>query len=196
MADVTKKGYGDREKMMAEARSLHWTAQRLRDDMNQAGIKPSDGYVAPLGYLLSSVILQSLATETAIKATQVLKLGHFFYGHDLLELFEALPSDMRYSINNVYKPIVQHIQSQVTIKGPFEVVSEGPIEDVLAKHRRNFEDWRYLHELPDGSSVNLSDLRWATQAIILNFDVISVDASAPDANIRLANRMKGIVDHQ
>ena len=48
-----KKYYADRERMMAEARSLHWIARHLFTEMNRVRINPSDGYVQPLGYMLS-----------------------------------------------------------------------------------------------------------------------------------------------
>ena len=175
-----KKYYADRERMMAEARSLHWIAKRLLTEMNRVGINSSDGYVQPLGYLLSFLILQALAAETAIKASQVLKLGYFTYGHDLLELFEEMPHEMQQSINVVYKAFVPN----------------GQIKDVLTEHKDDFEDWRYIYELKDGTSVSFLDLLVATEAIILNFDAISVDKSMPDVNRRMANRIRGIVENE
>ena len=172
-----KKIYADRERIMAEARSLHWTAKHLFTEFNREGIKPSDGYVRALGYMLSFLILQSLAAETAIKASQVLKLGYFTYGHDLIELFEELPLDMQQSINIVYQAWVPN----------------GQIREALTKHKRDFEDWRYMYELKDGTSVSFLDLLVATEAIILNFDAISVDKSGTDAIVEMANRMRGIV---
>ena len=132
--------------------------------MNRVGINPSDGYVQPLGYMLSFLILQALAAETAIKASQVLKLGYFTHGHDLLELFDEMPYEMQQSINVVYQAFVPN----------------GQIKDVLTEHRSDFEDWRYLYELKDGTSVNFLDLLVATEAMILNFDAISVDKSTSD----------------
>ena len=175
-----KKYYADREQMMAEARSLHWMAKHLFTEWNRVGINPSEGYVQPLGYMLSFLIIQALAAETAIKASQVLKLGRFTHGHDLLKLFEKLPDDMQQSINVVYQTLVPN----------------GQIKDVLRKHRSDFEDWRYVYELSDGTGVNFLDLRVATEAIILNFDAISIDKSAPDVNARMANRMRGIVENE
>ena len=64
------------------------------------------------------------------------------------------------------------------------------------RHRRDFEDWRYVHELKDGAHINLADLIWATQAIILNFDAISSATFGLDANVQMSNRIRGIVDAQ
>ena len=64
------------------------------------------------------------------------------------------------------------------------------------RHRRDFEDWRYVHELKGGAHIDLADLIWATQAIILNFDAISSDKLGIDANVQMANRIRGIVDTQ
>ena len=173
-----KKHYADRERMMAEARSLNWMAKHLYTEMNRVGVNPSDGYVQPLGYLLSFLVLQALAAETAIKASQVLRLGYFIHGHDLLELFKELPSDLQQSINIVYQAFVP----------------DGQIKDVLTKHRNDFENWRYMYELKDGVSVDFLELPVATQAIIFNFDVISVDKTTSNVNAKLARRIQGIVD--
>ena len=175
-----KKYYADRERMMAEARSLNWIANHLFTEFNRKGINQSEGYVQPLGYMLSFVVLQALAAETAIKATQVLKLGYFTRGHDLLKLFKEIPAEMRQSVNVVYQALVPG----------------GQIEDVLTKHRSDFEDWRYMFELKDGSNVNFLDLLVATHAIILNFDAISVDGSKSDVNVEMANRIRGIVENK
>ena len=175
-----KKYYADRERMMAEARSLHWIAKHLFTELNRVGINPSDGYVQPLGYMLSFLILQALAAETAIKASQVLKLGYFTHGHDLLKLFEEMPYEMQQSINVVYQALVPN----------------GQIKDVLTKHKSDFEDWRYLYELKDGTSVNFLDLLVATEAMILNFDAISIGKSTSDVNVKMANRMHGIVENE
>ena len=66
--------------MMAEARSLDWVAQEMSNALNRRDIDPSQGYVVPLGYLLSSVILQALAAETALKALQMLNYAAFRQG--------------------------------------------------------------------------------------------------------------------
>ena len=175
-----KKYVSDREQMMAEARSLHWVAKGLYKEMNREGTNPSEGYIQLLGYSLSFIVLQALAAETAIKASQVLKLGHFSYGHDLLTLFEELPQDMQQSVNVVYQALIPN----------------GQIKDVLTEHRSDFEDWRYMFELKDGSNANFLDLQVATEAIIWNFDAISVAGSGSDANAEFANRMRGIVKNE
>ena len=187
-----KKYYADREKIMAEARSLHWTAQQLSKSLNGTDIARSHSYIAPLGYLLSSAILQALAAETALKALQMLKLGYFIKGHDLLKLFEQLQPDMRQGIDIVYQLLVQYVNE----KNPVAIIPEGSIEDVLRKHNHDFEEWRYFYELNDGANLSFPDLRWATQAMVINFDVLSIDASSPNANADLVNRLQGIVDTQ
>ena len=93
----------------------------------------------------------------------MLKLGYFTHGHDLLKLFEEMPYEMQQSINVVYQALVPN----------------GQIKDVLTKLKSDFEDWRYLYELKDGTSVNSLDLLVATEAMISNFDAISSDQKSP-----------------
>ena len=87
---------------------------------------------------------------------------------------------MQQSINVVYQALVPN----------------GQIKDVLTKHKSDFEDWRYLYELKDGTSVNFLDLLVATEAMILNFDAISIDKSTSDVNVKMANRIHGIVENE
>ncbi len=185
-----KKCRADREKMMAEARSLDWIAQQLSNALNGRDIDPSQGYVAPLGYLLSSVVLQALAAETALKALQMLKLGYFVKSHDLLKLFKQLQPDMRDGISITHQTLVQAFNTE----NPTTINVKSSIEDVLRKHRRDFEEWRYVYELDDGASISLLDLRIATKALVLNFDAITFDPSIHDPKTYMANRMQGIVD--
>ena len=67
---------------------------------------------------------------------------------------------------------------------------------MLTKHKSDFEDWRYLYELKDGTSVNFLDLLVATEAMISNFDAISIDESTSDVNVKMANRIHGIVENE
>ena len=185
-----KKCCAGREKMMAEARSLDWVAQQLSNALNRRDIEPSQGYVAPLGYLLSSVVLQALAAETALKALQMLKLGYFIKTHDLLKLFRQLQPDMRDGISITYRAVVQAFNTA----NPTTNNLESSIEDVLRKHRRDFEEWRYVYELDDGANISLLDLPIATKALVLNFDAITFDPSIQDPKTYMANRMQGIGD--
>ena len=177
---------------MAEARSLNWVAGQQANILNRREIDPSGGYVVPLGHLLSAVVLQALAAETALKALQMLKLGHFFKTHDLSHLFNQLQPDMRRGIGIMHQRIVQAWNSDSSTTPT--IVAEEPIEDVLKKHRRDFEEWRYVYELEDGTSINLLDLRLATLALILNFDAILLDPTIHDPKTYMDNQMRGIMD--
>ena len=44
--------------------------------------------------------------------------------------------------------------------------------------------------------VNFLDLLVATEAMILNFDAISIDKSTSDVNVKMANRIHGIVENE
>ena len=176
--------------MMAEARSLDWVAQEMANALNRLNIDPSQGYVVPLGYLLSSVVLQALAAETALKALQMLKLGYFIHGHDLLKLFKQLQPDMRNGISITYQALAQALNTE----HPALINLEMSVEDVLRRHRHDFEEWRYVYELDDEANISLLDLRLATKALVLNFDAITFDPFVHDPKTFMANRMQGIVD--
>ncbi|MCY4653710.1 MAG: hypothetical protein OXC95_11170 [Dehalococcoidia bacterium] len=164
--------------MMAEARSLNWVAQEMANALNRHNIDPSQGYVVPLGYILSSVVLQALAAETALKALQMAKLRYFIHGHDLITLFKKLQPDMRYGINFIYQSLAQDLNTE----RPDLINLDMSVEDVFRRHRRDFEEWRYVYELGEGTNVNLLDLRLATKAMILVYDAVTFDPSVHDPN--------------
>ena len=177
--------------MMAEARSLDWVAQEMANALNRHNIEPSQGYVVPLGYILSSVVLQALAAETALKAFQMLKLGYFTHGHDLLKLFKQLQPDMRDGISIIYQSLAQDLNTE----RPGLINLERSVEDVFRKHRRDFEEWRYVYELDAGANVGLLDLHLATKAMVMIYDAMTFDPSVYDPNRTfMANRIQGIVD--
>ena len=154
--------------MMAQARSLHHVVQQSHKSLKQSlADSPATGYVVPLGHFLSLVVLQPLAAETALKATLMMRMGYFVRGHNLSTLFELLDPDMKKSIDEVYQAILKFtIGEQQVI-----TIAEEPIGDVLERHKNDFERWRYIFEL-DEASITFIDLHLATQALILNFDVL------------------------
>ncbi len=186
---LLKKYYADREKMMAQARSLHHVVQQSHKSLKQSlADSPATGYVAPLGHFLSLVVLQPLAAETALKATLMMRMGYFVRGHNLSTLFELLDPDMKKGIDEVYQAIVKlTIREQQVV-----TIAEEPIGDVLERHKNDFERWRYIFEL-DEASITFIDLHLATRALILNFDVLSIDPSTGDPNTLLLNRARGIM---
>jgi len=150
--------------MMGEARSLQWAANQHANRLNAREVSPSSDRVAVLGHFLSSLILQTLAAETGLKALQQRDLGDFEATHDLFKLFTRLGPVTQEKINEKYQEAVQ------SMGFPASAVSRGEfVGDVLERHRHDFVDWRYIYELPDGSLVNLVDLRLATVALVLVF---------------------------
>ena len=154
----------DASKMMGEARSLQWAANQHANRLNAKGVSPSSDRVAVLGHFLSSLILQALAAETSLKALQQRELGDFDATHDLFKLFTRLGPVTQENINEKYQEAVQSMSFPASAVAPNEFVG-----DVLEGHRHDFINWRYIYELPDGSQVNLVDLRLATVALILVF---------------------------
>ena len=188
-----KKGYADRETMMAEAKSLLWVVHRMSaKEMTGSNVRRAPNYVGPLGYLLSSVVLQALAAETALKALQVFQLGYFYKTHDLAYLFKRLGTGMQQGVGIMYQALVRDLNKI----SPNAVVADGSIEEVLKRHARDFEDWRYFYELPDGSDVSLLDIRHAALALILSYDILTVDPAAHDPAGYVADPMNWIAQNR
>ena len=120
----------------------------------------------------------------------MLKLGYFIHGHDLLKLFKQLQPNMRNGINITYQALAQALNTE----HPALINLEMSVEDVLRRHRRDFEEWRYVYELDDGANISLLDLRLATKVLVMNFDAITFDPSVHDPKTFMANRMQGIAD--
>ena len=188
-----KKGYADQERMMAEARSLLWVVHRMSTkEMTGTNAGQAPNYVGPLGYFLSSVVLQALAAETALKALQMLQLGYFYKTHDLAYLFKRLEPGMKQGVNIMYQALLRDLNKT----SPNAVVADGSIEEVLKRHARDFEDWRYFFELPDGSNVNLLDIRYAALALILSYDILTIDPSSRDLAGYVADPMNWITQNR
>lgn len=187
-----KKRKADREKMMASARSFYWVGFRVSADLTKSEVQQAPTYVGPLGNLLSSTVLVALSAETSIKALQMLQLGFFEEGHDLLKLFNRLNSGMKEGVNIMYQALAQDLNKI----GNQPIIPEGSVRDVLRDHRYDFEKWRYFYELSDGANVNLQDLRFASLALILTYDIVTVRPADHDLPTYLANPMQWIMDNR
>ena len=187
-----KKRKADREKMMASARSFYWVGFRVSADLTKSAVQQAPTHVGPLGNLLSSTVLVALSAETSIKALQMLQLGSFEEGHDLLKLFNRLSSGMKEGINIMDQALAQDLNKI----GNQPIIPEGSVRDVLRDHRYDFEKWRYFYELSDGTNVNLQDLRFASLALILTYDIVTVRPADHDLPTYLANPMQWIMDNR
>ena len=143
--------------------------------MTGPNVRQAPNYVGPLGHLLSSIVLQALAAEIALKALQVYEFGYFYKTHNLAYLFKRLGPGMQEGANIMYQALVRDLNGI----SPTAVVAEGSIKQVFKRHARDFEDWRYFFELPDGSDVSLLDIRNAALALVLTYDILTV---APDTH--------------
>lgn len=126
------------ELAVAQVVALRRTADDLQTLLNQltkAGSPdPADKSQAArlFGYLLSTVILRSLATELMLKVLSVKVSGKYrkdSKGHDLLVLFGDLDNDTRTLISNRSR-------------------SHGiaPLDQILDNHRGDFIEARYIME--------------------------------------------------
>ena len=177
---------------MASARSFYWVGFRVSADLTKSEVQQAPTYVGPLGNLLSSTVLVALSAETSIKALQMLQLGFFEEGHDLLKLFNRLNSGMKEGVNIMYQALAQDLNKI----GNQPIIPEGSVRDVLRDHRYDFEKWRYFYELSDGANVNLQDLRFASLALILTYDIVTVRPADHDLPTYLANPMQWIMDNR
>ena len=177
----------DADTMFAQAKSLHWSAGEAYKslDQNQSPIS----FLEPLGNMLTYVIQQSLAAEIALKASQMNWSGYFIRGHNLVELFDEMRADVQNAVDILYPLLVQTFSSNIL---PNAVTVE-PIRDVLERHATDFEDWRYLFEL-NQAEIKFFDIRLATLAITLHFDIVRAGKEIGNGNITalIKERMLGL----
>ena len=88
------------------------------------------------GIFLAESILLGLAAELALKALIMRSTGDLLKCHDLLDLFNRLPEDVKRRLEWRMPPIpgMPHLYPPVGIRGALEV------------NRNLFVVWRYLHE--------------------------------------------------
>ena len=96
---------------------------------------PADEF---LGSMLAAPVLRALAAELALKAVAIKTTGSHKWGHDLLKLFNALDQKTQTAIEQQRKGVVER-------------VVHGSVRSILAKHKTDFEDSRYVGEMPPGS---------------------------------------------
>ncbi len=161
----------DSNMMMKEAEGLGEAAQQLTKPILGKGMDLSQ--IPPLGFLLSSIILQALAAELALKSTHSILFGRYPKTHDLLQLFQGLNPDAIDKIEDLYRTM-----SRVVNAGKPTPVVVGDVQDVLRKHKSSFETWRYFHEFSNLGGADLSSLYVATLAI-LEFNAGLPSSSSP-----------------
>lgn len=88
------------------------------------------------------VVNAAFALELYIKALGLL-YGAVLHGHDLLKLFDALPSDSRDALQ----------QNFGKVQWQCGIADMVGFRKVVADHRNAFIEWRYLHEGRAGEIV-------------------------------------------
>ena len=186
--NIMKHYTADADTMFAQAKSLHWSAGEAYRSLNQNQSPIS--FLEPLGNMLTYVILQSLAAEIALKASQMNWSGYFTRGHNLVELFDEMRPDVQNAVDILYSLLVQTSFSSNILPNP---VTVEPIRDVLERHAADFEDWRYLFEL-NQTEIKFFDIRLATLAIILHFDIVRAgkEIGNGDITVLIKERMLGL----
>ena len=130
--------------------SGHRTLDALLADVSDAGGRPVVGKVI-LGCSWSVNIVTALALEMALKSLLQVAVGKHPYIHDLLELFDAIPSDLASRLNATYRQMS---------------ASEVPLRDLLETHRHDFVKWRYLDKDVQELKINFEELQLAVSAVL------------------------------
>ena len=143
------------ESAIAQVLALQQTANDLQQMLNQMlaganGRKITDpqDITKIFGYMLSSVILRSLATEIILKILSFKTRGNYRKIHDLIELFNDLDDKTQKEISSIE-----------------ENLGVRPIRQILEKHRNDFTDWRYLLDQSE-VNVTMQDLDKALEVLI------------------------------
>ena len=121
--------------------------QRMLNGLASGNSIPSGSEITVLGYFLSVTVLRALSAECMLKAIACTRSGSFRFGHDLLELFEALDGDNREYIGE--------IADSQGVASP---------RRVLKRHRADFVEWRYPAE-GETQSTGLLDLEKVLQIL-------------------------------
>ena len=105
------------------------------------------------GWLLAAPILRALAAELVLKAIAAKTTGAYQRGHDLLKLFDQLDQSAIGSIER------RHRTSS-------HVPTLGSVRSILASHRDDFVDFRYLGERWKGQNPYGADLDSVLRVLI------------------------------
>lgn len=108
---------------------------------------PRGTEIKVFGYFFSVTVLRALSAECMLKAIACVRSGSFAYGHDLLELFEALDGETR--------GFIGRIADSQGVASP---------RRVLQRHRNDFVEWRYPAQ-GETQSTSLLDLEKVLQIL-------------------------------
>ena len=154
---------------IAQARGLRRVAadlDRVRDDYLKGDRTPADDDDARfpaeefLGSMLAAPVVRALAAELALKAIAIKTTGDHEWGHNLLKLFDALDQETQLTIEQKREDVVER-------------VVHGSVRSILAKHKDDFTDSRYVGAMAPGSKPTFAygvDLDVALQDLIAVFE--------------------------
>ena len=126
------------------------------------------------GCMLATPILRALAAELALKSIASKMTGTHEWGHDLLKLFDGLDPSARDCIEQQHAA-VRHVRTH------------GSVRSVLANHKDDFTDWRYLGESWQGKNRYGDDLDVALRALIAAFHELPASRSVPGQQAGISN---------
>ena len=144
---------------VGQARSLLWTARHLQDLLNVVAKVPNPDPLQATGCFFSAILLRAFAAEVALKSLYSQETGkEADWVHDLSRLFQELRPTTRTSLDRRFQRIRQRTS---TYDG-----RPKTIEQVLADHKDDFVNWRYVFGQQGTSHVELLDLEPAVEAVI------------------------------
>ena len=132
---VTPDGFA-----LVMAKGIHLAASHLDRQLAMPGIATKQLEV--FGFGVSSIFLRAFAAEVALKALYMQETGSDpDHTHDLLSLFEDLKSTTQTSVEQRF----ERIRNDKIANGSYSGET-APLRQVLANHKNDFLEWRYLHE--------------------------------------------------
>jgi HEPN domain-containing protein len=136
------------------------------------------------GKLVAASTNLAFAVELYLKGFAIKTVGRAKRGHSLIDLFEALPTDVKQSIENRYNYRVKHDRRQKFTRLEFSVspnqftrdenqkaTTATPVEDVrslLKLEQGAFQNWRYFYEKASPSGPATLVIRFHLMAVLVN----------------------------
>ena len=125
---------------MVMAKGIQEAARHLDRQFAVPGIEHRQ--LEALGFFVSSVVLRAFATELALKALYMQETGNDpERTHNLLSLFNNLKGTTQTSVEQRF----ERIRGEKIASGNYSGETD-PLLQVLANHKDDFMEWRYLHE--------------------------------------------------
>ena len=113
-------------------------------------------YQTHLGCTWAINILVALTAEFALKALLIKKEVTPPHRHDLLELYALLPPDTRNQLEEKFRISIEN----------GEVVGTESLCQLMALHKDDFVNWRYLDKEPEHLIPECRELQFAVHAIL------------------------------